>query len=167
MANMRYIRQRVISLARVIATSIPIYTVQRGEDVVMREKYAENGVLIGVVAHPEGTGVEADEYYITRDGEYLKLARRRADGPRGEVHLRREVHRVTQGEAIDAVGAAAAGQAVLALIRKRKNNTESRLRTLTQAEEEMASHLARPDTVACDAPIATLVVIEELEEELA
>lgn len=163
MASMRFIRGRVMSLARLIATPIPIKTVTRGQEVFIREKFAENGVLIGVIASKE-PGVEAEEFYIARNGEFLRLSRRRDDGPRGEIHHLRTITRITQADAIDQVGAEMACTRVLELIRQRVTNAASRLQALKDAEREFVEHHARPQTVVYNIP--PQIEIEEAEEVL-
>lgn len=162
MVSMRFVRGKVMSLARLIATPIPIKTVTRGGETVIREKYAENGVLIGMTASTT-PGVEAEEFFITRDGEFLRLSRRRDEGPRGEVHHHRTVSHITATDAIDHVGAEEAAAMVLELVRRRVANATIRLAKLQEAEREIAGQIARPTVVPCNSPLPQ-VMFEEAEE---
>lgn len=158
MAKLRYIKKKITSLARLIATPIPIYTVTRAGETVVKEKYDDNGVLVGQTQ-------EGCEFWITRDGQYLRLTPAQDTGPRGDVHVRRAVNVITEDDLTKALSIPVIGQAVLMLVKRRRENAQARVKSLEEAERELADHLKAPAIIPCNTPLPS--VLGELEEEPA
>lgn len=153
MAKIRFIRNKITSLARVIATPIPIYTVTRNGDTVVKERYADNGVQV--------LASQTEEFWVTRDGAYLHLVCAQDTGPRGEKHVRRTVEVLSEEDFLKAVPILVVGQAVLGLIRRRRENAEARTKTLEDAERDLSAHLDAPVIVPCNTPLPAVLAHAE------